>query len=287
VRGAVRFAAGGFEPERRSVTDEGEAWCRWTKREPYAGWYAQGRIDPKADPPDKRFWSRVLQLCVAAHGSRIDQVHSVGPGIFYLGAIGLTLASGDAALLLHRCMMAAPDRYCSALADAMATSFVYPVGRVMHETGARRLLSESRLRDVFTLGSNGKSWTMNAKERARTWCSCFSDLLSQMPLAQAVTIAEILPEEVPPDTKALLRLPHTMESLWNYEPDLQILWKLTLALVSVDAPGAAHLLATCTKGSPGGTIASMIAAAPSLSTLRGPLDAVLTELRRLELPREH
>jgi hypothetical protein len=243
-----------FEPprfgwgEQPDKTASGAPWVKWVRSGQYSGWYARGRIaEPlRAGMP---FWRQVLCLVAAVNDARPDQAHACGPGILSLGALGATLRTGDAQLLLYRCLRRDPVRYLSAMSDAMiGTSsrnwgFVYPTRRGLY--CERRSLRGEALSEVILKGSDGKSWSHHQKEASRRLVERCSGLLAdpEMIDAQAETLSEILPDLLGAEARRRLRFPTHADAWGHYSPDIRALWALAMVLVLVDGAAAGRAIA--------------------------------------------
>ena len=279
---ALRFDRGDFDVTAvPPVTATGDPWTRWVKSDEYSGWLATGRV--KLSGREPKFWRLCLRLLCRMHGTRPDRVHSAGPGVLALGALGSTLATDAGVRVLGACLHAAPLLYMETMGPAMALGFFYPHGTELQE-GRHRGISLERLRELVLLGSDGKRWTSLQKERARTWVTAISTLLAkdEMVTAQANALSTVLPGLMTEETRRLVKWPREVDGLWQYTREQQGLWLFAAALSTIDADVTTRLLGEYTREATYGTLASVGAALTSLEGVVGEAARVLFDELRVE-----
>jgi len=233
----LTIVADSAAPGRRP---DGEPWVRWGRSGDYSGWYAIGTRVPE-QRQGLPFWQSVVVAVAALSGRRLDAAHALGPAILEMGALGVTLADGDAQLLLHRCLLAAPAWYTEVMAELFHLSGFYtkergrspdggtfrvgPIAVLCDHTG-HALLSEDELRRLVMLGSGSLRWTKAEKDRSRVWVAAVSKLLRHeaMDAVQAGVASELLPRLVPPRVLTSISWSGDPGAEWQYTPERQLLW---------------------------------------------------------------
>jgi hypothetical protein len=224
-------------------TPDGRAWVRWAKYGSYSGWYAVGARKPKLSGQPK-FWEAVFSVACACAGGNVDQAHCCGRGILALGGLGVTMRSGYAQLLLHCCLLKNPVRYVEIMAPVIGATSSYtkaseksPSGVAFHDSMGGPWWTETDLRNLVTLGSDGTKWTKPQKERAKTWVSCCSRLLRDeaMDSAQQAFAEEVMPALLTEDTKTAINWPRQgPQDFWQFTKEQQLLWGLACVLALED-----------------------------------------------------
>jgi len=213
-------------------TESGDPWTRWIVQGDFAGWQALGSRKP---PAGGAFWESVLCTAAACSGNRIDRVHCCGPGILYLGPLGMQLTTGMAQKLLLYCLEARPERYVEIMAPVAS---VYPKrtdkspsGVALYHDGQPVLWTA--LRTVVTGGSDGEKWSRSAQKIARTWVTCCSKLLrdDSMDAAQVRLVQEVAPASLSSLTHRAIRWPRDATGgWWQYSREQQLLWAIAMVM---------------------------------------------------------
>jgi hypothetical protein len=264
-------------------TEDGEPWVRWTKQGRYSGWFAVGSRLPRLSGKPT-FWEAVYAVASACAGGNVDQVHCCGPGLLSLGGLGVTLRSGYAQLLLHRCLLADPARYVEVMMPVLREHGVFtkpwpasPSGVALFTSipteGHRGILREMALREIALGHSDGIQWTGAQKKTARTWVACCSRLLrdQRMDPAQIAFAEEIMPPLLTWTTATAIRWPSSglrgMLGADGYTREQQCIWALALVMSLQDEDQTEQLMCRVTRPE-GGSLVDMAVA----------LDRVLGEL---------
>jgi hypothetical protein len=237
MKGRPEFDVIGAEPSPGPArTSSGDPWVKWEKHLGMQGWVALGT---RRSARGTTFWQVTYSIAVAALGGLVDQVHC-SPGILSMGGLGVTLRSGYAQLLLHKCLVADPVRFLDVMAPVIHLCGAHtkicersPSGVALADDKGRPVTSEEGLRNLVLLGGGPFRWTNPQKQRARIWVSSVSRLLrdERMDRAQVDFAAMILPELLDEDTRELLRWPkHGAEDTWQYPREHQALWAFYLVL---------------------------------------------------------
>lgn len=217
--------------------ERNEPVVKWANVGSYAGWYALGTRVPSWR--NATFWQRALAICAACGNRAYDAVHSVGPGILSVGAVGATMASGLAQSLLHRVLIERPVVYMSNMAPLMLREDgVWPNELALEQGTGRRIVATDDLEYVVR----------RDKDLAREWVRCTSRMLRNAS-CDAVQL-----EWLRTEAKQILSEPLRVAIKWTerdardsffWSAEQQALWLVTFALVMHDPDQTERLILSC------------------------------------------
>jgi hypothetical protein len=232
-------------------TEDGRPWVRWAKQGDYSGWYAVGSRKPqRVGTPS--FWDAVFLVACECAGGTFDQVHCCGRGVLALGALGVTMRSGYAQLLLHCCLMANPARFVEIMSPVVLACGAYtkatensPSGVALCALG-KYAMNEAQMRALVTAGSDSMAWTRQQQARAKVWVSCCSQLLrdESMDKAQLSFLQEVSAALLTDTTRETLKWPRDgrNDGWWQYTKSQQMLWALALVMSLYDEEQTERLI---------------------------------------------
>jgi hypothetical protein len=218
-------------------TENGSVYVRWAGGSGMTGWYAVGTRKPSFGKRPT-FWETVYSLACESGNGNVDAVHAVGPDILSVGGLGLSVVTGQAQMLLGRCLTAHPTLYLDAMAPIIRTTGMYlteerpdwptPV-YVFGYTGGPHVGLDNAL--VVRAGGDGRVWSREAKEQSRAWVERTSLLLrnDRFDSVQVNYAAELLPSLLSEETKQRIQWDGA-SALWQWTPEQHALWALALVL---------------------------------------------------------
>jgi hypothetical protein len=223
-------------------TESGAPWVRWANVGNHEGWYAYGsRKPPFAVRPT--FWQKTFTLCSAIGNVHMDAVHTIGPGILSLGALGVTASSGYAQALLHYCLESNPARFLQTMMPAMhASKGLYPRDWRDSPSGyvfstVEGVVSSAEVRELIQ--------APYSKLISHLWVEGCSHLLrdDSFDEVQVAFLQDFAPKLLSQSLRTLLRWPRTdVPDTWSFTAEQQALWAVAISLVLEDEVAAEQVI---------------------------------------------